>query len=155
MMSVALHDRIAGTTIDPRSLLSTDYFNHFNEVIMFLGMLPDMPEMLDDIDAWQPKSYCQHFEESGLDFAPLAVEAYHAAAPEVRARLDKVAQAISAQVAVARMMLRDAQQAGETEKFKDLARFNSNHLQNLIDYAAAIVHGYGGASDQSAIDRMF
>ena len=74
-------ERVQGTTIDSSTLLSTDYFNLFNEVIMLLGMLPDMPDMLDEVAAWQFKSYSQHFAESGLAFAPLAIEAYPHAPP--------------------------------------------------------------------------
>ena len=89
-----IRNRLAGTTIDPASLLSTDYFNHFNEPIMLLGMLPDMPEMLDDIDGWQFVTYCEHFTHSGLGFAQLAIEAYDAAPPDLRKRLDKLAAQI-------------------------------------------------------------
>ena len=35
----ALRSRVAQTTIDPTSFLSTDYFNSFNDVIMILGMI--------------------------------------------------------------------------------------------------------------------
>src|SRR5713226_2735564 len=61
--------RLAGTTIDEATLLSTDYFNTFNEVVMLLGMLPEMPEMIGDIDAWQFRTYEQHFAESHRPFA--------------------------------------------------------------------------------------
>ena len=47
----AYRERVVGTTIDSFTLLSTDYFNSFNEVIMLLGMVPAMPAMLDDVRA--------------------------------------------------------------------------------------------------------
>ncbi len=50
-MTEELLEKSTGQTSDP-SLLSTDYFNHFNEVIMMLNMLPDMPDLLDDVDKW-------------------------------------------------------------------------------------------------------
>ena len=40
--------RVKGTNICDASLLATDYLNHFNEVVMLIGMIPDMPECLDD-----------------------------------------------------------------------------------------------------------
>ena len=41
--------KVADTNIDSRSLLSTDYFNTFNSVVMVLDVLPDAPELLEEI----------------------------------------------------------------------------------------------------------
>jgi hypothetical protein len=81
--------RVVATTIDGTTLLSTDYFNIFNEVTMLLGMLPDMPEMLEDIAAWRFRSYAEHFRDSGLPFAPLAIEAYAQVPPATRERFEE------------------------------------------------------------------
>ena len=150
-----LRERIAGTNIDPRSLLSTDYFNHFNEVIMLLNMLPDMPDMLDEVDKWEFKSYCQHFTESGLGFAPLAIEAYENAPTDFRERFDRLVNQLSMLVIETRVKLRQILEAGEMDKFKDTALLHSMELQGMVDDGGAIVHGYSGAFDQSKIDAMF
>src|SRR5262245_28249336 len=42
--------------INPRTGLATDYLNHFNEAIMLLEMIPDMPECADDFLEWRPLS---------------------------------------------------------------------------------------------------
>ncbi|HEY5598367.1 MAG TPA: hypothetical protein VIK47_06140, partial [Kiloniellales bacterium] len=55
---------VRGKNIHEDTLLATDYLNHFNEVIMLIGMIPDMPECLRDAQAWQPKSYEEHFRDS-------------------------------------------------------------------------------------------
>ena len=68
--------RIAGTPISPVTLLATDYLNHFNEVIMLIGMIPSMPEILDDVLAWKSKTYPEHFRAINLDYGQLAAEAY-------------------------------------------------------------------------------
>jgi len=151
----AFKDRIAGTNIDSRSLLSTDYFNHFNEVVMMLGMVGDMPELLDEIDKWDFKTYREHFLESGLGFAPLAIECYEASAPELRERFEKVATQMSMLIVETRTKLRQILENGEIDKFKDLANLHSMELQGMIDDGAAIVHGYTAALDQSKIDDMF
>ena len=39
-----------GTNIDPQTLLATDYLNHFNEIVMLLELIPDMPECFEDAD---------------------------------------------------------------------------------------------------------
>ena len=46
--------RLEGSNVSPQTFLATDYLNHFNEVVMLLGMLGDMPEMFEDIAAWRP-----------------------------------------------------------------------------------------------------
>ena len=45
----ALRERARGSNVNDQTLLATDYLNHFNEVVMLLEMLPDMPEMLDEV----------------------------------------------------------------------------------------------------------
>src|SRR5262249_53928612 len=52
--------------INPVSLLATDYLNHFNEAVMLLELIPDMPDMLTDAKRWAPKPYKQHFRDSGF-----------------------------------------------------------------------------------------
>jgi hypothetical protein len=146
---------LTGTTIDPVTLLSTDYFNTFNEVIMFLGMLPDMPDMMADIEAWQFKTYVEHFKESTLEFAPLAIEVYAVVEEGRRKRLEAVALAMKQLVETARYMLQDALVAGETDKFSDIARKYSMLLQSLVDYGASVVHGGGATSTQGAVDALF
>lgn len=71
-----LYPKLAPANIDPASFLATDYLNHFNELLMMLEMLPDMPDMLEDLDEWAPKTYPNHFMESGFTDKELAVEAY-------------------------------------------------------------------------------
>ena len=48
-VSDAWQQRVAGTVINPSTLLATDYLNHFNEVIMTVDMVPDMPELFDEV----------------------------------------------------------------------------------------------------------
>lgn len=150
-----LRERLIGTNIDPRSFLSTDYFNHFNEVIMMLNMLPDMPELLDEIDKWNYKTYREHFQNSALGFASLAIEVYDYAPIEMRERFDKLTVQMGMLVKETRIQLRRILEEGERQKFNDLALLSSMELQGMIDDGGAIVHGYGQSVDQSAIDKMF
>jgi hypothetical protein len=148
-------ERVIGTNIDARSLLSTDYFNHFNEVVMMLGMVGDMPELLDDIDKWDFKTYREHFMDSGLGFAPLAIECYEVAPPELREKFEKIATQMSMLIVETRVKLRQTWETNEMDKFKDMANLHSMELQGMIDDGAAIVHGYTSTLDQSKIDDMF
>jgi hypothetical protein len=147
--------RVAGTNIDPRSLLSTDYFNHFNTVIMLFGMLPEAPELLDEIDAWEFLDYIEHFRASGLDFGPLAIEAYDHVPANLRTQFERKIEEIRVFVEVSRLGLRRLFDKKERHRFNDMALRVSREMQHMVDDGGAIVHGHDASSDQTAIDRMF
>ena len=44
--------QLRAANINPRTGLATDYLNHFNEAIMLLEMIPDMPECAEDFLLW-------------------------------------------------------------------------------------------------------
>jgi hypothetical protein len=48
--------QLQAANINPRTGLATDYLNHFNEAIMLLEMIPDMPECVEEFLGWQPRS---------------------------------------------------------------------------------------------------
>jgi hypothetical protein len=135
--------------------LSTDYFNLFNEVIMLLGMLPDMPDLIDEVVAWQFKTYAQHFAESGLAIAPLAIDAYPHAPAAARALFEENIDKMRALVDAAKQALQDNLAAGDAGQVAGTAVFYSKALQLLVDAGSAIVHGRDRVLDQSAIDDLF
>src|SRR6516225_7897250 len=46
---------LRAANINPRTGLATDYLNHFNQAVMLLDMIPDMPECAEDFLQWQPR----------------------------------------------------------------------------------------------------
>ena len=153
-----LHKSIVGTTIDDRSMLSTDFFNHANEAIMLLGMLPDMPDMLEELRAWRPKTYAQHFKESSLPFADLAIDCYEAADPCFRMPFDAIVGRIEARIADAVAYLEFSETPAE---FRHVCETAMKDLTNLVGEGSGVVHGLTtpgsieGSSDQAAIDALF
>jgi len=83
---------LKAANINPRTGLATDYLNHFNEAIMLLEMIPDMPECATDFLQWRPLSYAEHFIASNFRARDLAIEAYESADPELRAEFDHMTQ---------------------------------------------------------------
>ena len=73
--------QLRAANINPRTGLATDYLNHFNEAIMLLEMIPDMPECAEDFLGWQPLSYREHFTASNFKARDLAIEAYEFGRP--------------------------------------------------------------------------
>lgn len=79
---------LAAANISPHTGLATDYLNHFNEVAMLIGMLPDMPEAAEDVLAWQPCTYAEHFSRSGFRDRDLAIEAFECVDARIRMEFD-------------------------------------------------------------------
>ena len=62
--------------INPVTGLSTDYLNHFSEAVMVLEMAATVPECLEDLRAWRPKTYCEHFASSSFSERDAVIAAY-------------------------------------------------------------------------------
>ncbi len=149
----SIREKIAGTNIDNRTLLATDYLNHFNEVIMIIELVPDAPECLDDAKQWSPKGYCQHFLDSGFKDRDLAVAAYEHAPAKYRAPFDAVIVVLDD--AIRRSLDRiEAAKDGDGERFRHICSTASMTLQALVERASAIIHGEVAALDQFEIDRL-
>src|SRR6476619_487013 len=82
--------QLRAANINPRTGLATDYLNHFNEAIMLLEMIPDMPECAEDFLLWCPLSYAEHFTASNFKARDLAIEAYEQAHPAIRGEFDRL-----------------------------------------------------------------
>src|SRR6187399_1049655 len=87
--------QLKAANINPRTGLATDYLNHFNEAIMLLEMVPDMPECAEDFLGWHPLSYAEHFTASNFKARDLAISAYESANPKIRAEFDNITGAMT------------------------------------------------------------
>src|SRR5258708_28749529 len=86
---------LRAANINPRTGLATDYLNHFNEAVMLLEMIPDMPDCAEDFLTWQPLSYREHFAASNFRARELAIAAYDSADPALRREFDRITSAIT------------------------------------------------------------
>src|ERR1700692_2983655 len=86
---------LRAANINPRTGLATDYLNHFNEAVMLLEMIPDMPECAEDFLDWHPLSYAEHFTASNFRARDLAISAYNSADPAIRAEFDNITSAMT------------------------------------------------------------
>jgi hypothetical protein len=146
--------RVAAANINEETLLATDYLNHFNEIVMLIDMVPDMPECLEDAQEWQPKSYPDHFRDSAFTEKELAIEAYEKSPLEYRDIFDETVAQMNqiVQAGVARLAQKvDASQEDELRLF---ASNLSRKLQSSIDVASAIIHGAKTRMAQDEIDEM-
>src|SRR5664279_4848360 len=86
---------LRAANINPRTGLATDYLNHFNEAVMLLEMIPDMPECAEDFLGWHPLSYAEHFTASNFKARDLCLEAFEMSAPDIRAEFDKLTSSMT------------------------------------------------------------
>jgi len=149
-----LRTRLSGTNISADTLLATDYLNHFNEIIMMLELVADMPEMLDDAKSWKPLGYVDHFRFSQFAERDLAIEVY-GLIPEPRRRLfeDSVALA-HARVAGAVTELDEAIKQGDAGMVRHRCGAIARDLHHLVDNISVIIHGGAVALDQPDIDGL-
>jgi len=146
--------RAMGTNINPETLLATDYLNHFNEIVMLLDMVPDMPDLVEECKDWAPKDYQAHFAESAFRDKELAIAAYDHCPPRYRQPFDETITHMNelALSSVARM--EEALADGNTDVVRHQAQSASRALQRMMDAASAIIHGAQTTMDQGEIDAI-
>lgn len=151
--------RLAGTNINPVTLLATDYLNHFNEAIMLLELLPSAPECKEDFLGWRPMSYCEHFEASRLKHRDLAIAAYEVADPACRNEVDELSHHMN-------MILTATRDAMKHELSPQtiglLAELTARWLRPLVARAGAVINGEMAiaavgveSAPQDAVDALF
>jgi hypothetical protein len=131
-------EQLAKANINPSTGLATDYLNHFNEAIMLLDLVSTVPECLQDLMAWGPMSYQDHFAGSRFKDKELAVVAYNAADPVARADLEKLSDAMTAILLATRDAMTVDGCAVETSEGASKA---AAQLRALVAQAGAVING--------------
>ena len=129
---------LRAANINPRTGLATDYLNHFNEAIMLLEMIPDMPECAEDFLTWRPLSYCEHFMASNFRARDLAIEAYDSADAKIRAEFDHITDNMTSILTAVGSAMRDAQQ---DKTRATLAEQATGWVKPLVALAGGIING--------------
>jgi hypothetical protein len=153
--AAAWRDRLEGTNINPATLLATDYLNHFNEVVMMIEMIPDMPDCIEDVREWQPKYYQEHFADSAFSDKDLAIEAYDYAPTALREHFEMAVGQANRLVELSVGRLTKAIDAADDEMLKVVARRAGRDLKRLVEVAGAVINGSTSAINQTEVDEMF
>jgi hypothetical protein len=130
--------RLLAANINPRTGLATDYLNHFNEAIMLLEMIPDVPECAEDFLGWQPRSYAEHFTASNFKARDLAIAAYDSADAGIRATFDNITTAMTSILTAVGAAMRDAH---EDKIRARLAEQATGWVKPLVTQAGGIING--------------
>jgi hypothetical protein len=140
--------------INPATGLSTDYLNHFTEALMALEMATEIPGCLDDLKAWRPKTYRQHFAASNFKNRDAVIDLYKSADRTLRYQVDGLADAINGRLIAARAAATSGGDLGA------LGRRATVTIRPLIADLAALINGTADQpvdrlGSQAAIDAMF
>jgi hypothetical protein len=139
---MARADRLRAANINPRTGLATDYLNHFNEAVMLLEMVPDMPDCAEDFLSWQPLSYAEHFTASNFKARDLAIEAYDTADVRIRTEFDNMTSAITSILTAVGAAMREATQDKTRARLAEQA---TGWVKPLVTQAGGVINGDGAA----------
>src|SRR5450432_3924589 len=134
--------QLRAANINPRTGLATDYLNHFNEAIMLLEMVPDMPECAEDFLDWHPLSYSEHFTASNFKARDLAISAYDSADPAIRAEFDNLTSAMTSILTAVSTAMREARQ---DKTRATLAGQATGWVKPLVALAGGVINGVAEA----------
>src|SRR3954463_11866087 len=129
---------LLAANINPTTGLATDYLNHFNEAIMLLEMIPDMPDCFEDFLAWKPLSYREHFTASNFKARDLAIAAYEAADPACRDEFDNLSATMTSILTAVGTAMREARQDHTRATLADQA---TGWVKPLVALAGGIING--------------
>lgn len=151
--AMAADDRLP----DDAPQLSTDYLNRYGEALMLIEMAAMDPGVVDDLRAWRPVGYREHFRLSQLRSAPKALAAYEALDPGPRHAFEDVCQAMDRLVETVTERLDDG------DDIPTEVEAASTSLRGLISRATQFINANGRIDIaefqarrlQDDIDRMF
>jgi hypothetical protein len=155
---------IPGTNINESTLLASDYLNHFHELVMLFEALSTEPDgFSEDLLAWRPLTYEEHFTLSGFRDKNLAIAAYRRAPPVIRARFDDAVARLHGEALTLVATVGNRLAGGDDLESSCLEA--ATRLRLLIDEANAIANGEIPAergdpdaqevSSQADIDALF
>ena len=127
---------LRAANINPRTGLATDYLNHFNEAIMLLEMVPDMPECAEDFLTWTPLTYAEHFWASNFKARDLAIEAYELS--DARTAFDNITATMTSILTAVGTAMREARQ---DKTRATLAEQATNWVKPLVALAGGVING--------------
>src|SRR3979411_2934664 len=130
--------QLRAANINPRTGLATDYLNHFNEAIMLLEMVPDMPDCAEDFLLWYPLSYREHFMASNFKARDLAIDAYDSADEHIRTEFDNITSAMTSILTAVGTAMREARQ---DKTRATLAEQDTGWVKPLVALAGGIING--------------
>ncbi|MCE1234954.1 MAG: hypothetical protein LWW93_01220 [Hyphomicrobiales bacterium] len=157
-------EALAAANINPNTRLATDYLNHFNNVVMMLELVPDMPDCAEDVVGWTPVAYDDYFRGSHFRERDLAILAWEKADPTIRSEFESTVTHLDCAMAEAIDLVSgfDGSDPIAAERIRFMV---GERLKPLIASASGIINGppavHAAPVDpseseaQAAVDELF
>src|ERR1700676_3500840 len=129
---------LRAANINPRTGLATDYLNHFNEAVMLLEMIPDMPECAEEFLGWHPLTYREHFMASHFKARGLAIEAYDFADEKIPAEIHNITRPMTSLLTAVGVAMREPHQDKPRARLAEQA---TGWVKPLVALAGGIING--------------
>ncbi len=133
-------DDLRAANINPHSFLATDYLNYFNEFMTLFELVAAMPDMAAELLSWRPKSYAQHFKDTGFEAKELAITAYQYAPEGVRMAFDEVVAELDRLCLTAQEIARDVDNL-DAEHLQTLITDMLDQIKPMLAQADGLIHG--------------
>lgn len=146
--------RVVGLNINNKTLLATDYANHFNEIVMLIEMIPDMPDMIEDCKEWAPKGYQQHFVDVNFPDHEIVVEAYENIPTKYRERFEGTVEQLNNLILTGLDEIQKAVDGGDDDLLRRRCKAVHGALEKLTVILNGLIHGNGTTMDQAEIDDL-
>jgi hypothetical protein len=134
---------VAEELVNPASGIANDYLNLFNEVVMLIEQLPNMPELIDDLKAWRPTTYEDYFLNSPLPGRSSALEAYKQLDAGFRKEFEQVVAELDQQstgvAATIRLHMR-ARAETDPDGLESICARGGAAIRDTLERATAIVN---------------
>lgn len=146
-------NELAAANIMPQTGFATDYLNVFNEAVMLFGLLGDMPDMIEELRAWEPLHYIEHFKRSNFQAKEMAISVFKLIPISRRAPFEDLSQTLG-------QMIKDAIVEAETlikvgGDINDFASETCIALQSIIMMLDGMIHGTASHDAQDDVDALF
>ncbi len=160
-MSTASFAHIEG--VHPQTGLATDYLNHYNEIVMLIELIPSMPDCVADARHWAPKSYVEHFRDSGLSIAGEVIDAYTQVPPDSRHAFEQTTAELDGFLSQAVAQIVSTAERGDNQHLSLMTEETLIAARSMLGRLNGIIHGFdarGRATQpigeaQAAVDAMF
>lgn len=134
------------------TVLTTDYINHLGALAMLLEIVPDFPEAMSDLLAWQPLSYEAHVRAiTFTDPAPLLAY-YEALEPAMKTPFDTAADSAN-QYGIRLIGLLTRLEMTEADR-RDLCLIGNATLNAFIQRINGLIAGANGETMAPLPDNL-
>ncbi|MBL4800351.1 MAG: hypothetical protein JKY45_00570 [Emcibacter sp.] len=147
--------KVKNENINSQTLLATDYMNHFNEVHMLMDMLPSMPDCIEDIREWAPKTYQDHFKDSVFTAKELAINAYKHSPDEHRLPFEETVAQMDDLILQTIVQLEEQITRNDMGELQRTIKGYTPKMVSLIEQCGAIINGEKHMTHQDSIDLYF